>query len=134
MFSFQLREHRASEGFGSHQTPNARIKGAHYALFASGIRATFVGVNSICDSHTRERLAALEKELPREIRGQNHVIAPVLSVARRGQFGLTKPGRPRGSFLSLGPTGVGKTELIIVFTRVLYGLEYLFRFDMSEFQ
>jgi len=36
--------------------------------------------------------------------------------------------------LSLGPTGVGKTELIIVFTRVLYGLDYLFRFDMSEFQ
>jgi ATP-dependent Clp protease ATP-binding subunit ClpA len=93
-----------------------------------------MGVNSICDSDTRERLATLEKELPREIRGQSHVIAPVLSVARRGQLGLTKPGRPRGSFLSLGPTGVGKTELIIVFTRVLYGLEYLFRFDMSEFQ
>ena len=93
-----------------------------------------IGVNSTCDSDTRERLATLEKELPREIRGQNHVIAPVLSVARRGHLGLTKPGRPRGSFLSLGPTGVGKTELIIVFTRVLYGLEYLFRFDMSEFQ
>jgi ATP-dependent Clp protease ATP-binding subunit ClpA len=81
-----------------------------------------------------ERLALLEQELPREIRGQHHVIAPVLSVARRGQLGLTKPGRPRGSFLALGPTGVGKTELIIVFTRVLYGLESLFRFDMSEFQ
>lgn len=93
-----------------------------------------MGVNLTCDSDTRERLATLEKELPREIRGQHHVIAPVLSVARRGQLGLTKPGRPRGSFLSLGPTGVGKTELIIVFTRVLYGLEYLFRFDMSEFQ
>jgi ATP-dependent Clp protease ATP-binding subunit ClpA len=79
-------------------------------------------------------LALLEQELPREIRGQNHVLAPVLSVARRGQLGLTKPGRPRGSFLSLGPTGVGKTELIIVLTRVLFGLEHLFRFDMSEFQ
>ena len=79
-------------------------------------------------------LAILEQELPLEIRGQNHVIAPVLSVARRGQLGLTKPGRPRGTILSLGPTGVGKTELIVVFTRVLLGADHLFRFDMSEFQ
>lgn len=62
------------------------------------------------------------------------MLPPVLSIARRGQLGLTKPGRPRGSFLSLGPTGVGKTELILVLTRVLFGLDYLFRFDMSEFQ
>ena len=134
MFFIQLREHRASEGFGAHQTPNARIKGAYYALFASLVPAFFEAVKTACSPDLRERLATLEKELPREIRGQHHVIAPVLSVARRGQLGLTKAGRPRGSFLSLGPTGVGKTELIIVFTRILYGLEYLFRFDMSEFQ
>jgi ATP-dependent Clp protease ATP-binding subunit ClpB len=79
-------------------------------------------------------LTHLEQELPLEIRGQNHVLAPVLSIARRGQLGLTKSGRPRGSFLSLGPTGVGKTELIVVYTRVLLGLDRLFRFDMSEFQ
>src|SRR6266568_2420870 len=47
-------------------------------------------------------------------------------------LGLTKPGRPRGSFLSLDPTGVAKTELITIFTHVLCGLEYLFRFDMSR--
>ncbi len=85
-------------------------------------------------SEQLQNLAVLETALPREIRGQDHVIPPVLSIARRGQLNLTKPGRPRGSFLSLGPTGVGKTELIIVFTRVLFGLDYLFRFDMSEFQ
>lgn len=89
--------------------------------------------NHLSSEHIR-RLAELETVLPREIRGQAHVIQPVLSVARRGQLQLTKPGRPRGSFLALGPTGVGKTELIIVFTRVLFGLESLFRFDMSEFQ
>jgi ATP-dependent Clp protease ATP-binding subunit ClpA len=89
--------------------------------------------NHLSSEHIR-RLAELETLLPREIRGQAHVIQPVLSVARRGQLRLTKPGRPRGSFLALGPTGVGKTELIIVFTRVLFGLESLFRFDMSEFQ
>lgn len=91
-------------------------------------------MNTTNGSENLRRLALLETQLPREIRGQNHVLPPVLSIARRGQLGLTKPGRPRGSFLSLGPTGVGKTELILVLTRVLFGLDYLFRFDMSEFQ
>jgi ATP-dependent Clp protease ATP-binding subunit ClpB len=49
-------------------------------------------------------------------------------------FGLTKPGRPRGSFLLLGPTGVGKTETVVVLTRHIFGAEKLFHFDMSEFQ
>jgi ATP-dependent Clp protease ATP-binding subunit ClpA len=117
-----------------HQTPNAESKGAYYALFAISVSASSADVKTPSQLEQFERLAKLETELPREIRGQTHVIAPVLSIARRGQLGLTKSGRPRGSFLSLGPTGVGKTELIIVFTRVLYGLDYLFRFDMSEFQ
>ncbi|MBK8001692.1 MAG: ATP-dependent Clp protease ATP-binding subunit [Verrucomicrobia bacterium] len=91
-------------------------------------------MNTTNASENLRRLALLETQLPCEIRGQNHVLPPVLSIARRGQLGLTKPGRPRGSFLSLGPTGVGKTELILVLTRVLFGLDYLFRFDMSEFQ
>jgi ATP-dependent Clp protease ATP-binding subunit ClpB len=55
-------------------------------------------------------------------------------VVQRGEFGLTKPGRPRGSFLLLGPTGVGKTETVVVLTRQIFGAEKLFRFDMSEFQ
>ena len=69
-----------------------------------------------------------------EIRGQMHVIPRVVSVLRRGQLRLSKPGRPRGSFLFLGPTGVGKTELTQAFTRHLFGAENLIRFDMSEFQ
>ena len=52
----------------------------------------------------------------------------------RGELGLSTLGRPRGSFLFLGPTGVGKTELTIEFTRYLFGDDRLFRFDMSEFQ
>src|SRR5947199_10767042 len=134
MFFIQLRERRAPGGFGAHQNRYERREGAYYALFAATVPALLEDVKTACLPDLLERLATLEGELPREIRGQNHVIAPVLSVARRGQLGLTKPGRPRGSFVSLGPTGVGKTELIIVFTRVLFGLDYLFRFDMSEFQ
>jgi ATP-dependent Clp protease ATP-binding subunit ClpB len=62
------------------------------------------------------------------------VLPRVVSVVQRGEFGLTKPGRPRGSFLLLGPTGVGKTETVVVLTRQIFGAEKLFRFDMSEFQ
>ena len=81
-----------------------------------------------------KRLAELEEELPREIRGQNHVLPRILSVLRRGQLKLRKPGRPRGSFLKLGPTGTGKTESTMVFTRRLFGPEALIRLDMSEYQ
>jgi ATP-dependent Clp protease ATP-binding subunit ClpA len=81
-----------------------------------------------------DTLTNLEQFLRGEIRGQDHVIPCVVSVLQRGQLGLSKPGRPRGSFLFLGPTGVGKTELTQAFTRDLFGAEDLMRFDMSEFQ
>ena len=80
------------------------------------------------------RLRNLARILQAEIRGQNQVLPRVVSVVQRGEFGLTKPGRPRGSFLLLGPTGVGKTETVVVLTRQIFGVEKLFRFDMSEFQ
>lgn len=72
--------------------------------------------------------------LPREIRGQSHTIPRIISAVRRGELGLTKPSRPRGSFLLLGPTGVGKTETVVVATHHIFGAGQLFRFDMSEFQ
>jgi ATP-dependent Clp protease ATP-binding subunit ClpB len=69
-----------------------------------------------------------------EIRGQNQVLPRVVSVVQRGELSLTKPARPRGSFLLLGPTGVGKTETVVVLTNQIFGADKLFRFDMSEFQ
>jgi len=81
-----------------------------------------------------ERLRTLNSTLCAEIRGQDHVIPRVVSVVQRGELGLSKAGRPRGSFLLLGPTGVGKTETVLVVTNQLFGSEQLFRFDMSEFQ
>ena len=80
------------------------------------------------------KLQGLEKKLSQRIRGQNHVIPRVVSVLQRGELGLTKPTRPRGSFMFLGPTGVGKTEITLAFTEFLFGGEKLFRFDMSEYQ
>jgi ATP-dependent Clp protease ATP-binding subunit ClpA len=81
-----------------------------------------------------ERLRQLQLHLSDRIRGQNHVIPRVVSALHRGELGLTTPSRPRGSFLFLGPTGVGKTELSLAFTDYLLGKDKLFRFDMSEYQ
>jgi ATP-dependent Clp protease ATP-binding subunit ClpA len=86
------------------------------------------------DAQKLERLRKVEGVLQKEIRGQNQVLPRVVSVVQRGELSLTKPGRPRGSFLLLGPTGVGKTETVVVLTNQIFGAEKLFRFDMSEFQ
>ncbi len=80
-----------------------------------------------------EKLNGLEPQLTSKIRGQGHVIPRVCSVLERGQLGLQPHGKPLGSFLFLGPTGVGKTELTLEFSRYLFGSDSVFRFDMSEF-
>ena len=80
------------------------------------------------------KLQGLENILSQRIRGQAHVIPRVVSVLQRGELGLTKPTRPRGSFMFLGPTGVGKTEITLAFTEFLFGADKLVRFDMSEYQ
>jgi ATP-dependent Clp protease ATP-binding subunit ClpB len=81
-----------------------------------------------------KNLTNLEPHLTSKIKGQGHVIPRVCSVLERGQLGLQPTGKPLGSFLFLGPTGVGKTELTLEFSRYLFGPDSLFRFDMSEFQ
>ena len=91
-------------------------------------------MNKTPDSHKLTNLQELDVLLPREIRGQCHMIPRIVSAVRRGELGLTKPSRPRGSFLLLGPTGVGKTETVVVTTNHVFGDGKLFRFDMSEFQ
>jgi ATP-dependent Clp protease ATP-binding subunit ClpA len=91
-------------------------------------------MNMTPDTNKLTKLQELDTLLPREIRGQSHTIPRIISVLRRGELGLTKPSRPRGSFLLLGPTGVGKTETVVVSTNYVFGAGRLFRFDMSEFQ
>jgi ATP-dependent Clp protease ATP-binding subunit ClpB len=90
-------------------------------------------MNKTPDSNKFTTLQELDVLLPREIRGQSHTIPRLISAVRRGELGLTKPSRPRGSFLLLGPTGVGKPETVVVATNHVFG-EGTFRFDMSEFQ
>lgn len=91
-------------------------------------------VNTTLDTKKLAALHELDLLLPREIRGQSHALPRIISILKRGELGLSKSGRPRGSLLLLGPTGVGKTEVTMVFTNHLFGPERLFRFDMSEFQ
>jgi len=81
-----------------------------------------------------EKLRSLEHHLKTNIKGQNHVLPRICSVLQRGELGLAHPGRPKGSFLFVGPTGVGKTEVSVCFSDYIFGAGYLHRFDMSEFQ
>ena len=80
------------------------------------------------------KLRQLEPHLKANIKGQDHVIPRICSVLQRGELNLAHPNRPKGSFLFVGPTGVGKTEVTIAFTEYLCGPDHLHRFDMSEFQ
>src|SRR5436189_3689053 len=89
---------------------------------------------NVLSANRLERLRQLQSHLSDRIRGQNHVIPRVVSVLHRGELGLTTLNRPRGSFLFLGPTGVGKTELSLAFTDYVLRKDKLFRFDMSEYQ
>jgi len=80
------------------------------------------------------KLRHLESHLKANIKGQDHVLPRICSVLQRGELNLAHPHRPKGSFLFVGPTGVGKTEITITFTDYLCGADHLHRFDMSEFQ
>ncbi len=82
----------------------------------------------------KTKLKNLETHLKTNIRGQDHVIPRIVSVLCRGELGLAHPSRPRGSFLLVGPTGVGKTEITQCFSEYLFGPGHLHRFDMSEYQ
>jgi ATP-dependent Clp protease ATP-binding subunit ClpC len=97
-------------------------------------RATGIPVSQLT-TEERERLMRLEEELHGRIVGQEEAVAAVAQAVRRSRAGLSDPNRPDGSFLFLGPTGVGKTELARALAEALFGDESLMvRFDMSEFQ
>ncbi len=80
-----------------------------------------------------ERLLKLESILHERVIGQEEAVKAVARAMRRGRVGLQDPNRPIGSFLFLGPTGVGKTELSKALAEAMFGSDALIRVDMSEY-
>ena len=94
---------------------------------------TGVPVTTLTEAESR-RLLALEEELHKRVVGQDDAVTAVARAVRRGRVGLKEERRPIGSFLFLGPTGVGKTELCKALAHTLFGSQdALLRFDMSEY-
>jgi ATP-dependent Clp protease ATP-binding subunit ClpC len=97
-------------------------------------RATGIPVRQLTEEE-KDRLLRLEQHLHERVIGQDEAVSAVAEAVRRSRAGLGDPQRPVGSFLFLGPTGVGKTELARALTEALFGADSrMIRLDMSEFQ
>ncbi|CCH18408.1 ATP-dependent Clp protease ATP-binding subunit [Micromonospora lupini] len=97
-------------------------------------RATGIPVSQLTEEE-RDRLLRLEGHLHEKVVGQDDAVTAVAEAVRRSRAGLADPERPMGSFLFLGPTGVGKTELARALAEALFGeADRMVRVDMSEFQ
>ena len=94
---------------------------------------TKIPVQRLTEGESR-RLANLEKVLKKRVIGQDEAVSAVARAVKRGRVGLKDPARPIGSFLFLGPTGVGKTELSKALAEAVFGSEQaMIRVDMSEY-
>ncbi len=115
-----------------------RVQGAELCVNENDIadvvtQWTGIPVNRLLEEES-ERLLRLEELLARRVIGQGDAVSAVARAIRRGRMGLKDPQRPIGSFLFLGPTGVGKTELCRALAELLFGDERaMIRLDMSEY-
>ncbi|WP_119069834.1 ATP-dependent Clp protease ATP-binding subunit [Aggregatilinea lenta] len=122
------------QGYTKHWNPETQ----HARLTAEDVAEvvgmwTGIPVTSIAQEES-ERLLHMEEELHKRIVGQDEAIEAISKAVRRSRAGLKDPRRPIGSFIFLGPTGVGKTELTKVLAEFLFGSEdALVQLDMSEF-
>ena len=130
----QLKEAQATEVAGERAAPKllrTQVGAEEIAEVVS--RATGIPVSKMMQGE-REKLLHMEEALHRRVVGQNEAVNAVADAIRRSRSGLSDPNRPLGSFLFLGPTGVGKTELCKALAGFLFDSEeHLIRIDMSEF-
>ncbi|MBP5646120.1 MAG: AAA family ATPase [Bacteroidaceae bacterium] len=127
---------RIQEELHSRQGDNALVKEEVTADDIAEVvsRWTGIPVNRMLESE-REKLLHLEEELHKRVVGQEEAISAVANAVRRSRAGLQDPKRPIGSFIFLGTTGVGKTELAKALAEYLFNDEKLMtRIDMSEYQ
>ncbi|HMN94242.1 MAG TPA: ATP-dependent chaperone ClpB [Hydrogenophaga sp.] len=132
----QLKEAQAKEaGKGSEGTARQLLRTQVGAEEIAEVvsRATGIPVSKMMQGE-RDKLLQMETKLHERVVGQDEAIAAVANAIRRSRSGLSDPNRPTGSFLFLGPTGVGKTELCKALAGFLFDSEeHLVRIDMSEF-
>ncbi|HEX7077013.1 MAG TPA: ATP-dependent Clp protease ATP-binding subunit [Candidatus Eisenbacteria bacterium] len=126
----KLREHKKNWNETKHETEVA----VDAELISQVIsRMTGIPISRIEEKES-EKLLRMEDELRKSIVGQDEAVAAVSRAIRRNRAGLRDPRRPIGSFIFLGPTGVGKTELARVLARFLFDdPDALIRIDMSEY-
>ena len=133
----QLREAQAKEAAGAggagggNKLLRTQVGAEEIAEVVS--RATGIPVAKMMQGE-KDKLLQMESKLHERVVGQDEAIAAVANAIRRSRSGLSDPNRPTGSFLFLGPTGVGKTELCKALAGFLFdSVDHLVRIDMSEF-
>ncbi|HMN21408.1 MAG TPA: ATP-dependent chaperone ClpB [Ottowia sp.] len=132
----QLRQAQASEESAdaaakAHKLLRTQVGAEEIAEVVS--RATGIPVSKMMEGE-RDKLLKMEDALHERVVGQDEAISAVANAIRRSRSGLSDPNRPLGSFLFLGPTGVGKTELTKALAGFLFDSdEHMVRIDMSEF-
>ncbi|TGA96702.1 ATP-dependent Clp protease ATP-binding subunit, partial [Streptomyces palmae] len=126
----QVEEELAAVGGGRERAPSVTAEDIAEVLSAR----TGIPLSQLTETE-RDRLMRLEDALHERVVGQEEAVSAVAQAVRRGRAGMGDPDRPTGSFLFLGPTGVGKTELAKALAELLFGnADRMVRFDMSEFQ
>ena len=127
----QAKEQKKSADKGRPQLLRTMVGAEEIAEVVA--RATGIPVSKLMQGE-RDKLLQMETKLHERVVGQDEAIAAVANAIRRSRSGLSDPNRPTGSFLFLGPTGVGKTELCKALAGFLFDSEdHLIRLDMSEF-
>ncbi|MRT20355.1 ATP-dependent chaperone ClpB [Comamonas sp. CAH-2] len=130
----QLNEAQASEADGAapkHKLLRTQVGAEEIAEVVS--RATGIPVSKMMQGE-KDKLLHMEAKLHERVVGQDEAISAVANAIRRSRSGLSDPNKPLGSFLFLGPTGVGKTELCKALAGFMFDSEeHLVRIDMSEF-
>ena len=131
----RLKEAQAQEAAGEGASGNKLVRTQVGAEEIAEVvsRATGIPVAKMMQGE-KDKLLQMETKLHERVVGQDEAIAAVANAIRRSRSGLSDPNRPTGSFLFLGPTGVGKTELCKALAGFLFDSEeHLIRIDMSEF-
>ncbi|MEU3533095.1 ATP-dependent Clp protease ATP-binding subunit [Streptomyces murinus] len=123
-----------AEASGGEQADEGQLEVTAESIAEVVSRQTGIPVSRLTQEE-KERLLGLEEHLHQRVVGQEEAVAVVAEAVLRSRAGLASPSRPIGSFLFLGPTGVGKTELARALAEALFGSEdRMVRLDMSEYQ